>query len=1338
MKKILILMLALVMVLSVFSSCTITEQEEDTTEAPETLTIEQALKNAIAFVKDKYKSYLTANETAADFDLVSSVQVSGVDYAITWTVDNAAVKVVAGEGKVTIDVDEKSAEEVSYTLTAVVTAADGTQSEPLEFKLKVPAYKVLSYESYYAAEKDTAVVVEGIVIAVHSQEDGNKYNQLYVMDASNVGGYYVYSMKNDPVKDLGIKAGMTVSVTGTKDIYNGLHEIKDATVTILDTTEKEVTPVDITEAFAAAADLKDENLVNKLAMLVTIKGVEITDQDLSEKSQYLNFKLGDLTSYIRVYRTDLPVSAGGNDGLASILAGHTEHKGWKADVTGVVIVYSGAIYLNPVSVDCFNYIEKIERTPDQMIDIEIGAIEIPEKVLKDTVLELPVVGQTYSDVTISWVSDNACAAVDGGKITVTPTNQEETVTLTATFTLGEVTKTQTYTFTVDKKSPLVATTAPEADVAYKGYLLQVTNNAKIYLDGGVSGRYLSTTKDPSAAVDVFAEKSGEGYKFYIMVEGAKKYIEIYNNEESKVSVQYSDNGSVFTYVAETNIWATAFGEDNYYIGTYNNFETISASKTSYITKDNTGVSQFPLEFVTISCSHSYSGDCDTVCNDCGAARTVETDHTWDNACDADCNVCGETREPADHVDADSDEKCDVCGATTKLPELSIEDALKYTEADPDKVNYLVTGTIEELTNTKYGNVWINDGKGNKILVYGLNDKEGNKYEAMAVKPVVGDTITILCTVGYYGSAPQLAGAVVVDHKAHTHAYTTLANKCDVCAAITEHTCKDDNTDDKCDLCGESLVIPEYTCAEANALEKDTMATVKATVTSIDGKTVIITDATGSFQLYNPTNLADLGLGDKITVTGKIGEYNKTKQISGATPVIDEDHSVVGCKYPETGLTAICTVCGVVKEHTCADADTDTKCDACGEAMPVAGEVEVKYDFSKYAAGDQYAEETHKLDEVLTLKIKDCHLQGTDLRIYSSNEHNGVAIFESTKVITKVAFNAGNKADTLNVYGSTNGTDWTLIEGVAVVAAYTDYSVSIANSTYTYIKLDVAGTNQIRLKSLTLTYVDGGASAPSTPTIPTDAVELTPGMGKTPVNVELEVGTKTYFVKLSAETPMGRFALVGPGVSNPTWAGEWKMSVEFISGSATQFMDASYADVEGGTTNLSLSATNTQYVLMLGSIEITTETIIAFTVTVTGEPVAEAPAGPTCTAGATELQISPMGNVANIEFDPMGSLTNPGTYKFWIKLDAGASAKVIVNNYVAGEGADDTPWTLTIDIDEDATVTSITDYDGGDPVQQGTPGAFNYDNYQYTINLTNAGTTAVGVTITLTVTATSAT
>ncbi len=61
--------------------------------------------------------------------------------------------------------------------------------------------------------------------------------------------------------------------------------------------------------------------------------------------------------------------------------------------------------------------------------------------------------------------------------------------------------------------------------------------------------------------------------------------------------------------------------------------------------------------------HIYDGNCDAVCNICGAVRTA-TEHTYTNGCDADCDVCGEIRTVEGHqYDNACDATCNYCGAT---------------------------------------------------------------------------------------------------------------------------------------------------------------------------------------------------------------------------------------------------------------------------------------------------------------------------------------------------------------------------------------------------------------------------------------------------------------------------------------------------------------------------------------------------------------------------------------------------------------------------------------------------------------------------------------------------
>ena len=147
-------------------------------------------------------------------------------------------------------------------------------------------------------------------------------------------------------------------------------------------------------------------------------------------------------------------------------------------------------------------------------------------------------------------------------------------------------------------------------------------------------------------------------------------------------------------------------------------------------------------------------------------------------------------------------------------------------------------------------------------------------------------------------------------------------------------------------------------------------------------------------------------------------------------------------------------------------------DAFEEEQPEQTVEGTKYTFADYTAGTQYAvNEEHVLDETLKVYTTQAHFT-TQLRLYSSNEHDGFAVFQSTKAINGIAVNAGNKADKLNVYGSVDGAEWTLIGTIDVTStSYKDYSLSFGDASYKYLKLDVAGSNQIRVASITVSYAE---------------------------------------------------------------------------------------------------------------------------------------------------------------------------------------------------------------------------------------------------------------------------
>ena len=136
-------------------------------------------------------------------------------------------------------------------------------------------------------------------------------------------------------------------------------------------------------------------------------------------------------------------------------------------------------------------------------------------------------------------------------------------------------------------------------------------------------------------------------------------------------------------------------------------------------------------------------------------------------------------------------------------------------------------------------------------------------------------------------------------------------------------------------------------------------------------------------------------------------------------------------------------------------------------------------FSDYDEGAQYAvDEPHVINESLTLYTTQCHFT-TQLRVYDSNSHDGY-FYSSILLgnIKSIAFNAGNNAGTVEVYGGVDGRDWALVESFQTKSAYADYEVNFANVTYNCFKVEVTGGKQVRFQSLILTLDENKVASPT--------------------------------------------------------------------------------------------------------------------------------------------------------------------------------------------------------------------------------------------------------------------
>ena len=567
-----------------------------------------AISDARAYVFALYRS--ESNERTSSFTRITTWAKDSETFTITWTVEVKkgsadAVKVgTPKDGKVEITVDPTTGELVEFTLTANIQSdvyADAKDSIVYNYNIPIPAK--MTAKEFYEAKDGVVMSGEGVVSAIISKaRNGNTSNGLYLQEAT--GGFYIYGMGADP-DELGLKVGDKVTFVGSKSTYSDQPEVISAQVK--KAGEGTLTAVDYTEKFKALTSSSDKTFMSDQNMYVEIKGVEILAQDDEVSNGYYKWKLDGKTSYTRISSSVCPLTKAEQ---TTFIAEHAAHVGWTADIKGVINNFSGKFYLTPCGPDAITYVSLPERSDAEAVAFEKGNLALPQTTFgDDKEFTVPLKGAGYERVAISWVSDSDAVVVSGDKVTVTLGEEAKEAKLTATLTAGEATDTKEFTLTLDAKStdkfipkPI---TAP-AEGTYKFALHQANLGQYLFADGTVnSSEYLATSDKANKAADFTLAKGANEGEFVLKV--GEKFVEIYENASKKVRVRLADTSSAaWKWNTECGLFtmtlsgcAETDNDGEYYLGTYKTYNTISASKTSYITGDNAknvGVTQFPFYF----------------------------------------------------------------------------------------------------------------------------------------------------------------------------------------------------------------------------------------------------------------------------------------------------------------------------------------------------------------------------------------------------------------------------------------------------------------------------------------------------------------------------------------------------------------------------------------------------------------------------------------------------------------------------------------------------------------------------------------------------------------------
>ena len=601
MKRIIAFLLALTFCAVIFAGCG-TNPSQTTTEAPNIEKVD-TLENAKRYIRAMYDA--AAEKTPRPFKRVSVVTINGEVFDVEWTAKvltgpEDGIKIVPGDKIVTIEMNETPEEELRYELTA--TVKKGEESKSVTFTHYVPAVpKAGGLEVVKEVKTDTpfkfglvqgslektlffAGSMSGTYLA--TTEDAMAAEDVYVEAVE--GGYRLYFMAGD--------AKTYIDVYEYKEGKAGIRLTTEPTATFVWNEELHLFTTNV-----AGADryLGTYNTFNTISASATsyITGDNAAKIGVSQFPAYL-YKVEIKKAVVTEVATDTAFKFGLVQGslektlyftgaMSGTYLATTESISKAVDVYAEAV--EGGYRLYFMAGDAKTYIDVYEYKEGKAgirLTTEPTATFVWNEELH--LFTTNVAGAdrylgTYN--TFNTISASATSYITGDNAAKIGVSQFPAYLYAIE-----------YTRTVEE--------APVAGKAYKFSLVQGNLEKTLYFTGAMSGTYLATTTSAAAAADVFVEAVEGGYRLYFMAGDAKTYIDVYEYKEGKAGIRLTtEPTATFVWNEELHLFTTNVAGADRYLGTYNTFNTISASATSYITGDNAakiGVSQFPAQLVTLS------------------------------------------------------------------------------------------------------------------------------------------------------------------------------------------------------------------------------------------------------------------------------------------------------------------------------------------------------------------------------------------------------------------------------------------------------------------------------------------------------------------------------------------------------------------------------------------------------------------------------------------------------------------------------------------------------------------------------------------------------------------
>lgn len=304
---------------------------------------------------------------------------------------------------------------------------------------------------------------------------------------------------------------------------------------------------------------------------ITLKDGSVKYVNVVVDGTYINIEFSDTLSTIWQYNEEYNT-------FTTVLNGTTYFLGTSGDKTYNTFSASNIKYASSNFVG--HLYEEVEYTDELRVEDALFEVSLPETLARDYTLP------ENENIQWSLKEESEFATVEDGVIKLNRPSYgsaDEEIVVVAKCNINDASACKEFVVRVLAYSSVEEVFGFDTNKKYKLGLYQEKLNEQLWLTGEISGRYASTNSNPIFAADVQVIATASGYQLLVN----DKYLEFANNSQSKISVVLLDSPTAdWTYDSDHNTFLFNYSGTTYFLGTYDTYNTISASDSYYIDKGN--------------------------------------------------------------------------------------------------------------------------------------------------------------------------------------------------------------------------------------------------------------------------------------------------------------------------------------------------------------------------------------------------------------------------------------------------------------------------------------------------------------------------------------------------------------------------------------------------------------------------------------------------------------------------------------------------------------------------------------------------------------------------------